>query len=155
MNKIFYCFAGYDNDESKKEMYMTLNDIIGFLEIVEINEYWSVDEICNTMNINKHKNKKINVITLVEFFCDENINSKAIDIKTHIEKRSAWKLLLRAVEIFEKLDVDHCGQLGFDKFKQFGIMLGINDKETEVLYNSIDSDQSGYIILLNYLNGLK
>eukprot|EP01084_Bolivina_argentea_P049309 90703_1 len=145
LQRLFHCFAG---------MSMSLDELKRFLDIVEITKYCAVDDVLLQMSINISDNK-ITLHEFIEYFCDEQRNPKAKGMKKYIEKQVSWQLLLKALNIFDKVDVDHSGQIEYNEFKQFGQMLNLNDKETETLWHAIDTDNSGYISVVDLFEWLK
>eukprot|EP01084_Bolivina_argentea_P049308 90702_1 len=145
LQRLFHCFAG---------MSMSLDELKRFLDIVEITKYCAVDDVLLQMSINISDNK-ITLHEFIEYFCDEQRNPKAKGMKKYIEKQVSWQLLLKTLNIFDKVDTDNSGQLEFSQFKQLGEMLNLNDKETETLWHAIDTDNSGYISVVDLFEWLK
>eukprot|EP01083_Nonionella_stella_P012130 34436_1 len=154
LSRLFYLFAGYQRWSKKKGIYMSRNEVKRFLEIVEITKYWSVDQVFEVMD-NDIVDRKITLNEFVEYFCDCEMNPKASCLKAHIERQVSWTLLIKALRIFDKLDVDRSGQLEYDEFKQFGIMLKLNGTETEILWKTIDKDESGQITIVELFEWFK
>ena len=76
-------------------------------------------------------------------------------MKEHIEKQSSWKLLLKALQIINDVDTDKSGTLEYDEFKLFAQRLDLDEKETEVLWNTIDTDNSGQITIFELFDWFK
>ena len=77
------------------------------------------------------------------------------NMKRHVEKQVSWTLLLKASNIFDKVDTNRSGQMEYDEFKQFGMMLHLNEKETETLWHTIDTDNSGQITIVKLFDWFK
>ena len=43
------------------------------------------------------------------------------------------------------MDADHSGKLEYGEFRGFGACIGLNDEETEILWNQMDVNNSGAI----------
>lgn len=155
LRDMFYCFAGRSSNYARKKgLYMSKAEVRRFLEIVHIADYWSVDEVFAAMD-SAEVDGKVKVEEFVEYFCDSNVNPKVHDLKEHIEKQSSWKLLLKALQIIDEVDTDKSGTLEYDEFKLFAHKLDLDDKETEVLWNTIDTDNSGQITIFELFDWFK
>merc|ERR1712228_110739 len=91
---------------------------------------------------------KISCNNFVGYFCND-------DVMDYLEKQTAWHLLVKCLDVFDKVYSTHCGVLRQNEFKQFGKMLNLNDKETEVLFITVDKDGSGEITILKLFEWLK
>merc|ERR1712113_1377074 len=94
------------------------------------------------------RTKKVKLSAFLRYFCNKEFNPKADDIKKYIQKQVAWQLLMKATEIFDELDVDHSGQLNRAEFEKFGQMLNKNVDETDKLWETIDTDKSGQVTIV-------
>jgi len=154
LKKLFYLFAGSDNHTKKKGVYVAKSELKEFLEIVEIAKYWPVEEVFKSMDT-AEVDGRIQLEEFIEYFCDERVNPKASDLKKHIEKQVSWKLLLNAMQLFEKLDKDKSNKLEYGEFQNFGKMLNLNEAETERLWRTIDSDDNGQITIVELFKWFK
>eukprot|EP01084_Bolivina_argentea_P225777 381460_1 len=78
----------------------------------------------------------------MEYFTDKSVNMQCVQIKQHIEKQVTWQLLVKALKIIRAMDADHSGKLEYNEFVNFGHAIGLNDDETQVLFNTMDTNQT-------------
>ena len=122
LKKLFYCFAGYQHKskQNQRGIYMSRDEVERFLEIVSITKYWKVDQVFEIMHDNDdEKESRVTLNEFIQYFCNEDKNPTASDLKKHIEKQISWQLLLKSLTIFDKVDTDNSGELDKQEFKVF------------------------------------
>eukprot|EP01084_Bolivina_argentea_P222846 377160_1 len=144
LNGLFYLFSAVN-----KNTYMSRNELKQFFDIVELNYLeMVVDDVFAMMDNNE--TGKIASDAFIEYFCDPQLNPKAIQIKHFIGNQVSWELLLQALNIFDEFDSDDSGMLEFDEFSLFGQkMFSLNDEEAEVLWKMVDIENSGQITIID------
>ena len=88
---------------------------------------------------------KVTLNEWMDYFTSKEVNPSIFIIKHHIEEQVTWKLLCKALKIFEQIDDDHTGKLEYGEFRKFGDIIGLNDEETESLWYTMDTDNNGAI----------
>eukprot|EP00485_Elphidium_margaritaceum_P020290 CAMPEP_0202728656 /NCGR_PEP_ID=MMETSP1385-20130828/185736_1 /ASSEMBLY_ACC=CAM_ASM_000861 /TAXON_ID=933848 /ORGANISM="Elphidium margaritaceum" /LENGTH=551 /DNA_ID=CAMNT_0049394907 /DNA_START=83 /DNA_END=1739 /DNA_ORIENTATION=- len=142
MQHVFYSFAGYQPWAKKTGLYMHKKELQIFLDIVNITD--DVDDVLRLID-QEVEDGKLTVNEWMQYFCEKRMNANVFVIKQHIEDQDTWALLCKAVRIIEKNDTDHSGKLEYAEFASFGAEIGLNTEETELLWNSMDTDQSGAV----------
>eukprot|EP01084_Bolivina_argentea_P309257 534929_1 len=153
LRKLFSYFAGYQRWNKQKGVYMSRNEVRRFLDIIELTDYWSADNVFKKMDIDD--TRKVKLDEFIQYFCDQQFNEKAADLKKYIQKQASWQLLLKSMDIFEKVDTNHSGQLNRKEFSKFGEMLNLDEKETDALWKTIDSDKSGQVTIVEMFEWFK
>lgn len=101
MQQIFYNFAGIHHYSKKRSLYIKPQDLQKFLDIVCITTPVSTMFKQIDTDIN---DDQITLNEWMEYFCDININPDCYEIYFHITKQITWKLLIKALKMFEILD---------------------------------------------------
>merc|ERR1712129_277954 len=80
-----------------------------------------------------------------DYFVNVEVNAMAPQIRAHIAQQTSWRLLVKSLQIFERVDADRSGKLEYGEFVQFGALIGLDASETEMLWNTMDENESGSI----------
>merc|ERR1711971_468013 len=72
-----------------------------------------------------------------------------------IEAQFTWRLLTKSLLIFEEMDADHSGKLEYAEFARFGELIGLDAEETELLFHSLDANQTGSIDIVEMFQWFK
>eukprot|EP01083_Nonionella_stella_P316887 1151394_1 len=134
----FYTFAGYVPWAKYVGLYMSAQELGRFLQIVCIDDTESVFDLIDS----DIKDGRITFNEWMEYFTDKSVNMQCVQIKQHIEKQVTWQLLVKALKIIRAMDADHSGKLEYNEFVNFGHAIGLNDDETQVLFNTMDTNQT-------------
>merc|ERR1712154_358307 len=126
----------------KKGLYMKKNELQIFLEIVNIEN--PAEEVLKLIDTDI-EDGKLTLNEWMDYFVDQSINPSIFELKQHIESQVTWSLLCKVLKIFEMTDKDKTGKLEYGEFREFGDRIGLNEKETELLWKSMDVDNSGSI----------
>ena len=143
MQLTFYTFAGYQPWAKITSLYMHQKELQRFLEIVNIDD--PVEDVFKLIDSTDVEDGRLTMNEWMDYFTNKNVNPGIYKIKEHIEDQITWQLLVKALRIFQKMDSDHSGKLEYGEFRQFGTIIGLNDEETELLWNSLDTNESGSI----------
>ena len=103
----FYTFAGYQPYAKKRGLYLRKNELQKFLDIVNIHD--DVDEVLALIDSVDVQDGKVTFNEWMDYFTSKTVNPSIFIIKHHIEEQVTWKLLCKALKIFEKIDHDHTG----------------------------------------------
>ena len=120
---------------------MQKTELQTFLDIVNIQD--PADQILKLIDTDHVDGVTLN--EWMDYFVIKDINPRIFQIKQHIEGQVTWILLCKALKIFEICDQDKTGKLNYSDFTKFGQNIGLNDQETEILWNTLDTDNSGSI----------
>eukprot|EP01084_Bolivina_argentea_P043378 79920_1 len=145
MQHIFYTFAGYTPWAKKTGLYMNTKELQTFLDIVNIQD--PVEEVLALIDTDI-TDGRLTINEWMDYFVDKKVNPHIFEIKHHIEGQVTWSLLVKALKIFEITDKNHSGKLEYGEFQQFGHGIGLNDEETEILWNTMDTNNSGAISIV-------
>mmetsp|Transcript_44591 Transcript_44591/g.71368 ORF Transcript_44591/g.71368 Transcript_44591/m.71368 type:complete len:293 (-) Transcript_44591:50-928(-) len=143
MQLTFYAFAGYQPWAKKIGLYMHQKELQRFLEIVNIDD--PVEEVFKVIDATDVEDGKLTFNEWMDYFTNKEINPGVDEIRDFIEDQTSWALLVKALKIFETMDADHSGKLEYNEFIEFGKLIGLDEEETEVLWNRMDTNQSGAI----------
>ena len=80
-----------------------------FLEIVDIND--PVEDVFRIIDCIDVEDNRISINEWMDYFTNSQINPGVYKIKEHIESTITWSLLVKALRIFEEIDIDHSGKL--------------------------------------------
>lgn len=156
MSQIFYLFAGMEfysmKNKSKKQLWMSKNDLETFINIVNIIKP-NINYIFSQMDI--ENDNRIDHNEFVNYFCDINTNPYCFKIQRQIENEYNWKLLKKALKIFELFDKNHDGRLTYDEFLLFTSSIGLDNNvndiklkvESDKLWKDLDTDNSNDITI--------
>eukprot|EP00485_Elphidium_margaritaceum_P019910 CAMPEP_0202727964 /NCGR_PEP_ID=MMETSP1385-20130828/185386_1 /ASSEMBLY_ACC=CAM_ASM_000861 /TAXON_ID=933848 /ORGANISM="Elphidium margaritaceum" /LENGTH=508 /DNA_ID=CAMNT_0049394207 /DNA_START=392 /DNA_END=1918 /DNA_ORIENTATION=- len=142
MTLVFYTFAGYLPWSKKVGLYMSFKEVQSFLDIVCIDK--RIEEIFESMD-SDIKDGRVTLNEFMEYFTDAKVNPECASMKQHIEQQVTWQLLVKSLRIFDALDEDRSGKLENNEFQVFGSSIGLDKQETEVLWQTMDTNQSGSI----------
>eukprot|EP01083_Nonionella_stella_P039415 107190_1 len=142
MQLTFYTFAGYQPWAKITGLYMHQKDLEKFLEIVNIDD--PVENVFKLIDTDV-TDGRLTMNEWMDYFTNKDINPGIFQIQEHIQDQITWELLVKALTIFEKMDADHSGKLEYGEFRNFGTLIGLNAEETELLWNSMDTNQSGAV----------
>merc|ERR1712129_622640 len=81
----------------------------------------------------------------MDYLVNAKVNPTVPQIRAHIQQQTTWGLLVKSLQIFERVDVDRSGKLEYGEFGQFGALIGLDASETWVLWNTMDENESGSI----------
>eukprot|EP01083_Nonionella_stella_P209873 760354_1 len=143
MRMIFYTFAGYSPTSKYVGLYMSLQELRKFLEIVCIDE--SAQDIFDSIDEIGISDGKIRSDEFMDYFTNVKVNPRCVELKLHIENQVTWELLCKALKIFEEMDDDRSGKLEYGEFVKFGNEIGLNDNEIDTLFHNMDTNNSGSI----------
>lgn len=146
MQSVFYTFAGYQPWAKKRGLYLHKNELQTFLDIVNI--YDDVNDVLKLIDSIDVEDGKITLNEWMDYFCSKEVNPSIFQIKHHIESQITWSLLCKALRIFSIVDEDHTGKLEYGEFRKFGSSIGLNEEETEILWNTMDTNNSGSIDIM-------
>mmetsp|Transcript_31365 Transcript_31365/g.27582 ORF Transcript_31365/g.27582 Transcript_31365/m.27582 type:complete len:257 (-) Transcript_31365:20-790(-) len=143
MQLVFYTFAGYQPWAKVTSLYMHQKELQRFLEIVNIND--PVEDVFKIIDATDVEDGRLTMNEWMDYFTNKDVNEGVFVIKEHIEEQLTWELLTKALKIFQKMDADHSGKLEYGEFRGFGTCIGLNEEETELLWNQMDTNNSGAI----------
>eukprot|EP00483_Globobulimina_turgida_P001450 UN01452 len=142
MQLVFYTFAGYQPWAKKTGLYMHQKELQRFLGIVNIDE--PVEAVFKLID-SDIVDGRLTMVEWMDYFTNKEINPGVFQIRQHIEQQITWQLLVKALRIIKQMDADHSGKLEYGEFEQFGTFIGLNAEETELLWNTMDTNKSGAI----------
>jgi len=142
MQLAFYTFAGHQPWAKVTGLYMYKKDLSRFLEILHISD--SVEDVFALIDSDV-RDGKVTMTEWMDYFTNAEVNPSAPQIRAHIAQQTSWRLLVKSLQIFERVDADRSGKLEYGEFVEFGDLIGLNDSETEVLWTKMDENESGSI----------
>ena len=88
---------------------------------------------------------KLTMSEWMDHFCIAAVNPAAPQTRAHLAQQTSWRLLVKSLKIFDRVDADHSGKLEYAEFAEFGALIGLDERETELLWHAMDDDESGSI----------
>jgi len=142
MQLAFYTFAGHQPWAKVSGLYMYKKDLSRFLEILNIED--SADDVFAVLD-SEVTDGKVTMTEWMDYFVNAKVNPTVPQIRAHILQQTSWRLLVKSLQIFERVDADHSGKLEYGEFTQFGALIELDASETELLWNTMDENGSGSI----------
>ena len=149
----FYAFAGSSSYNKKQGLYMNRNELSSFLSSVGIYKP-SCDDIFKGMDSDICDNR-ISVNEFVDYFCSYEFNPNCIYLQELIENNENWKYLIKALRIFDIIDINHKGYLIYNEFLTFGNLIGLSNDDTNSMWLSLDKNNTGMIKIDEMFNWYK
>jgi len=142
MQLAFYTFAGHQPWAKVSGLYMYKKDLSRFLEILNISD--SAEDVFALIDSDV-QDGKVTMSEWMDYFTNAEVNPSAPQIRAHIAQQTSWRLLVKSLQIFDRVDADHSGKLEYGEFVRFGRLIGLNESETEMLWHRMDENESGSI----------
>lgn len=150
ISKIFWLMAGQE-PYSKKTLYMRKNELQEFLQILDIYNESTFDQVFRDMN-SETDNNAIEFSEFVNYFCDSSVNPDCHKLRDEIIQSTDWQLMRKSLKIFDIIDKDKSGEIIYQEFTKFCQLINITDEDQmQQLFQHIDKDGSHSIKLKELL----